>query len=112
MLSAYSVRKPFTIVVAVVIVVILGAISFMNLSTDLLPSMNLPYAVVVTAYPGASPEEVEKTVTRPIEGNMATLSAIKTVQSVSSENSSMIMLEFNADVNMDSAMIEMREKLD
>jgi len=59
MLSKFSVKKPYTVVVAVVIVLILGIISFINLNTDLLPSIDLPYIVIMTSYPGASPEEVE-----------------------------------------------------
>ena len=73
MLSRYSVKKPYTVVVAVILVLILGAVSFTKMNTDLLPSMDMPYAVVMTTYPGASPETVEQTVTRPIEQSMACL---------------------------------------
>lgn len=112
MLSKFSVKKPFTIVVAVIIVLILGSISFVNLKTDLLPSIDLPFVVVTTTYPGASPEEVEMVVTRPIEQILATTSNIENVSSISRENSSSVMLEFNNDVNMDSAIIEISGSLD
>lgn len=112
MLSKFSVRKPYTIVVAVILVLILGTISFINLQTDLLPSIDLPYLVVVTSYPGASPEEVEMVITRPIEQVVATTTNIKNISSVSSENSSTVILEFNNDVNMDSAIIEINGSLD
>lgn len=112
MLSKFSVKKPYTIVVAIVLVLILGVVSYANMSVDLIPSFNLPYAVISTSYPGASPEEVEQTVTSPLEQGMASVSNVKNISSVSSENSSMVILEFNEDTNMDSAMIEMRETLD
>ena len=67
MLSKFSVKKPYTVMVGVVLVLILGVVSFMNMTTDLLPSINLPYALVMTTYPGASPEEVEHAVTEPVE---------------------------------------------
>lgn len=112
MLQKYSVKKPMTVVVAVIAVIILGVISFMNMTTDLLPSMDLPYVVVYTTYPGASPEKIEQTVTKPLEQTLATTSGIKKVQSISSENVSMIILEFNQGTNMDSAMIEMSGSMD
>ena len=82
------------------------------MTADLLPNMNLPYAAVMTTYPGASPEEVEASVTRPIEQSMATVSSIQQVQSVSQENVSMVILEFGQEADMDSVTLEMREKLD
>lgn len=112
MLSKFSVKKPFTIIVAVILVLILGTVSFMNLKTDLLPSIDLPYVVVMTSYPGASPEEVEMVVTKPIEQLLATTSNIENVSSISRENSSTVILEFNNDVNMDSAIIEINGGLD
>lgn len=112
MLSKFSVKKPYTVVVAVVIVLILGIISFINLNTDLLPSIDLPYIVIMTSYPGASPEEVEMVVTKPIEQAVATVNNIKNVSSVSRENSSIVILEFNNDTNMDSATIEINNMLD
>ncbi len=112
MLSKFSVKKPYTVVVGVVLIIILGVVSFSNMTVDLLPSMNLPYAIVMTSYIGASPEEVEQIVTRPVEQTMATVSNIKTVQSISNENSSTVVLEFDQTANMDSVTIEMRESLD
>ncbi|MCI8549691.1 MAG: MMPL family transporter [Lachnospiraceae bacterium] len=112
MFAKFSVKKPMTVFVAVVLVLILGVVSFTEMTPDLLPSINLPYAVVVTTYPGASPEEVETTVTRPVEQSMATLNDINEVTSVSSENLSMVILEFNDEVNMDSVTVDIREKLD
>ena len=112
MISKFSVKKPYTVIVAVVLVIILGVVSFTKMSTDLLPSMDLPYAIVMTTYPGASPETVEQTVTKPIEQSMATVSNIKNVSSMSSENASVVILEFGESTNMDSVTLEMRENLD
>lgn len=112
MLAKFSVRKPFTIVVSVILILILGTISFINLQTDLLPEIDLPYLVVMTSYPGASPEEIEMIVTRPIEQVVATATNIKNINSISQENSSLVILEFNNNVNMDSAIIEINGSLD
>ncbi len=112
MLSRFSVKKPYTVIVGIVLVIILGVVSLSKMSTDLLPSMNLPYAIVVTSYAGASPEQVESAVTQPIEAAMASTSNIKNISSRSSNNMSMVILEFEQTANMDSVTVEMRESLD
>ena len=112
MLSKFSVKKPYTVLVGVVLAVVLGIVSFTKMTTDLLPSMSLPYVVVVTTYPGASPETVETEVTRPVEAAMATISNIQTVSSTSSDNYSMVILEFAQSADMNAVSLEMRESLD
>ncbi|NLM45975.1 MAG: MMPL family transporter [Firmicutes bacterium] len=112
MLPKLSVTRPYTVVVAVVLVLILGAVSFLNLQTDLLPSIDFPYLLIITSYPGASPEEVEMVVTKPIEQVVATINNIKNVQSISREGSSLVILEFNYDVNLDTAMLDINGKLE
>ena len=111
-MSKYSVRKPYTVIVGVILVIVLGAVSVTRMTADLLPDMNLPYVVVITAYPGASPEEVERNVSAPVEAQMATTSNISTIQSMSYNNYSMVILEFEQSANMDSIVIEMQQKLD
>ena len=111
-MSGFSVKKPYTIFVGVVIVIILGIVSFMNLTTDLLPSMELPYVAIITTYPGASPEKVEESVSKVIEQGMMGISNVEKVTSTSSENYSMVLLEFSGDSNMDSVMIEISQELD
>lgn len=108
----FSIHKPYTVLVGVILVLILGVVSYFKIDVDLLPDINLPYAVVVTAYPGVSPEEVEEIVTRPIEKAVSSTSNIKNIKSVSSENSSLVICEFYASANMDSVTIEMNEKMD
>jgi HAE1 family hydrophobic/amphiphilic exporter-1 len=112
MISKFSVKRAYTIIVGIILVLILGIVVYTRMTVDLLPSIELPYAVVMTTYPGASPESVEMSVTRPIEQTVATIDNVKNVQSISSENYSMVILEFNSDANMDAATIDMREKLD
>ncbi len=112
MFSRFSVRKPYTILVGVVLVIVLGVVSFTKMTTDLLPAMSLPYVMVVTTDMGASPEEVEKDVTAPIEAAMATTSNIKSITSTSSDSVSMVMLEYEQSTSMDSIIIEIQQSLD
>ncbi len=102
----FSVKKPFTVLVGVILVLVLGGVALYNMATDLLPNISLPYLIVVTAYPGASPEKVENDVTRPLESALGTVNGVENVSSTSSENSSMVMLEFAEDTDMDSAMVK------
>ncbi len=112
MLGKFSVKKPYTVLVAVILIVVLGVVSFTKMSTDLLPNINLPYVIVMTTYPGASPETVEMVVTKPVEASMATVSNIEGISSVSSENYSMVILEFAQSADMNAASLEIRENLD
>lgn len=112
MISKFSVKKAYTVIVGIVLILVLGVVAYTKMTVDLLPDMELPYAVIMTTYPGASPENVETGVTKPIEQAVATIDNINEIQSVSSENYSMVILEFNTDANMDTATIDMREKLD
>lgn len=111
-MTKYSVKKPYTVLVGVVLALVLGIVSFLGLNTDLLPAMDLPYVVVYTVYPGASPERVELAVTQPLEQAVATTSGLENISSISSENLSLIIMEFNAKTNMDSAMIELSNNID
>lgn len=112
MLSRFSVRKPFTVLVAVVICLVLGFLSFQNMSTDFLPNMEFPYALVMTTYPGASPEEVEKAVSEPVEQAMERINNVKELQSISIQNMSMVVMSFNDGTDMGSTVVDMRESLD
>lgn len=112
MLGKFSVKKPYTVLVAVILVIVLGVVSFTRMTTDLLPNISLPYVIVMTPYPGASPETVEMVVTKPVESSMATVSNIEGISSVSSENYSMVILEFSQSTDMNAASLEIRENLD
>ena len=112
MLAKFSVKKPYTVIVAILLVILLGVISFMNMTTDLLPSMDLPYVIVYTGYTGATPEAVEDDVTRPLEAAFATLTDVKSISSTSSENLSLVVLEFAAGADMNTAMIEINSEVE
>lgn len=112
MLSRLSVKRPMTIFICVVLALILGVMSFINMTTDLLPSMDLPYVIAYTTYIGASPEQVEQSVTKTLESALATTSGVKNITSISQENVSIVVLEFEEGTGMDSAMIEMSASLD
>ena len=101
-----SVKKPFTVLVAVIAMLVVGIVSLSGMATDLLPQISLPYLVIVTSYPGASPERVEAEVSEPMENALGTVSHVKNVYSVSSENYSMTELEFEDGTNMDSAAVK------
>ena len=112
MISKFSVKKPYTVWVGVALVLVLGVVSLMRMTTDLLPNMTLPYVLVITTDIGASPEEIERNITAPIEASMATTSNIKTISSMSSNSYSMVILEYEQDSNMDSTIIEIQQSLD
>ena len=112
MISKFSVKKPYTVLVGVVLAIVLGIVSFTKMTTDLLPNISLPYVIVMTTYPGASPETVEMVVTKPVEASMATVSNIKSVSSMSSENYSLVIMEFAQSADMNAVSLEIRENLD
>ncbi len=112
MISKFSVKKPYTVLVGVILIIVLGVVSFTKMTTDLLPSINLPYVVVMTTYVGASPETVETVVTKPVESSMATVSNIENISSISSENYSMVILQFAQTTDMNAVSLEIRENLD
>lgn len=112
MISKYSVKKPYTVLVAVVLVIVLGVVSLSKMTTDLLPDMSFQYALIITTDIGASPEEVETNVTSPIESAMATTSNIKNVSSISYNSYSIVTCEYEQSANMDSVIIEIQQSLD
>lgn len=112
MISKYSVRRPYTVLVGVLLVIVLGIVSLSKMTTDLLPDMSMQYALVITTDIGASPEKVESDVTAPIEAAMATTSNIKNIKSISYNSYSIVTLEYEQNANMDSVVIEIQQSLD
>lgn len=106
MLSRFSVKRPYVIVVAVIICLILGGVSLSKMKTDLLPEMDIPYLAVIVTDPGASAEKVETEVTEPLEGALATVNGVSNVMSQSANNFAMVFLEFEDGTDMDSAMVK------
>lgn len=112
MISKYSVKKPFTVLVGVILVIVLGVVSLSRMTADLLPDMSFQYALIITTDMGASPQEVESDVTAPIESAMATTSNIKHVSSMSYNSYSIVTCEYEQDANMDSVVIEIQQKIE
>ena len=110
-MAKFSVKKPLTVFVVVLAIVVLGVVAYLRMTPDLLPNMDFPYVVIVTTDPGASPEAVEEEVTRPMEQSMATLDRIKTVTSTSQNSVSMVMLEFEEGVSMDTVSVDIQQKI-
>jgi len=112
MLSKFSVKKPMTVFVCVVIIIVLGIVSFTKMTPDLLPNMDFPYAMIMTAYGGQTPETVESTVTKPLEQSISTIDGVKEITSNSAENYSVLIIEFEDGTNMDTATVDLRSSLD
>lgn len=112
MLARFSVKKPVTITMIILIVIVLGIVSYSKLQIDLLPKMELPYVMVQTSYEGAGPEEIESIISRPLEQTLATVENIENIISISNEGSSILLLEFAFNTDMDEIMIQVREKTD
>ncbi|MEE1319870.1 MAG: efflux RND transporter permease subunit, partial [Ruminococcus sp.] len=112
MLSKFSVKKPMTVFVCVVLVLVLGIVSFTKMTPDLLPNMDFPYALIMTTYAGQTPETVEVTVSKPLEQSMSTIDGVKEITSSSANNYSILMIEFEDGTNMDTATVDMRSSLD
>nr|MCR4946037.1 efflux RND transporter permease subunit [Lachnospiraceae bacterium] len=101
-----GVKKPYTILVAVIAVIVIGIVALTEMQTDLLPDIETPYLIVVTTYPGATPEKVEENVTKVMEAGLGTINGVLNVRSTSAENYSMVMLEFEEDTDMDAVLVK------
>ena len=111
MLAKFSVKKPFTVLVAVILILVLGYVSVGKMTPDLLPDLSFPYIVLFTTYIGASPEEVEETVTKPLEQAMSAVDHMKSVQSISAENYSTVYLTFEDGTDVDMASIDVQKAI-
>ena len=94
-----------------ILVVVFGFYSFQNLPLALMPSMEVPAAIVYATYPGAGPEDIEQQVAKPLESAVAGLSGLDTLQSTSSENMAMLVIQFTNHTDMDQAMTDLRDKV-
>ncbi|RSK28645.1 efflux RND transporter permease subunit [Bacillus sp. HMF5848] len=107
-----SVKRPVGVFMIVLAILALGWISLRNLAIDLYPKIDIPIAVVATNYQGAAPQEIEKLISKPLEDSMSSVQGIDTIQSQSQANSSLVILQFQSGVDLDSALLEVREKVD
>ena len=110
-MEKFSVKKPFTVLVAVIMVLMLGFVSITKMKTNLLPNVSTPYLMVVTVYPGASPERVETEVSDVLQ-NALTVPGVSKITATSAENYSLLLMQFVDDTDMDSALVQVSNKLD
>jgi len=111
-LPEYSIRKPVSVIVAMLIFITIGVISILKLPLEMMPDTSFPGLMVQIPYPSSSPEEVERTITRPLEDILATINNLDTLSSTSSSSSSSIHLQFKGGTNMDLATMQIRDKID
>ena len=111
-LTRLSISRPVTIMMLVLTLVVFGIKSYISLPVELYPDINMPMVVILTTYQGAGPEEIENTITKPIEDQMSTINGLDTLSSTSSEASSMVMVQFKMDMNIDESVAEVRDKMD
>lgn len=111
-ISERAIRRPVTVMMGVLIVIILGIMSLSRIPIDLYPKIEIPTIAVITSYSGVGPEEMENLVTKPIEQAVATVAGIKSVSSTSREGNSMVIVEFNYGVDLDKAVTEVTQKVE
>ena len=111
-MEKFSVKKPFTVLVAVIMVLMLGFVSISNMQTNLLPDVNTPYLMVVTVYPGASPERVESEVSDVMENALGTVAGVESITATSAENYSLLLMHFVEGTDMNSALVKVSNKVD
>ena len=111
-MEKFSVKKPFTVLVAVIMVLMLGFVSISNMQTNLLPDVSTPYLMVVTVYPGASPERVESEVSDVMQNALGTVAGVEKVTATSAENYSLLLMQFSDGTDMNSAMVKVSNKVD
>jgi len=110
-LTNFSINRPITVLMIACITVVLGMMSFSKLGLDMLPDIEFPVVSVITNYQGVAPEDIEETITKPIEDSVATVKDVKSIKSVSQEGVSMVMVEFNSGTNVDFAAQDLRDKI-
>ncbi len=104
-MTRLSVKKPYLTIVAVIIILVTGYVAMTRMKTDLLPDISVPYLLVITTEPGASPEKVRMDIAEPMESALGTISGVEDITSNSAENYAIVTLEFGSDTDMDSALV-------
>jgi len=105
----FPVKKPVTVVMLMLMILVVGGIALWRMPLDLMPNIKFPNVVVMIQYPGAGPEEVEQRVTKPLEGMLKALSDVKNVKSISMEDSCIFIMEYNWGTDLDAATSDIRE---
>ncbi|SDE28406.1 hydrophobic/amphiphilic exporter-1, HAE1 family [Bhargavaea beijingensis] len=111
-ISGFSIRRPVFTTVTMLLVLILGIVSFIKIPLTLIPELNPPVAVVVTSYPGAGPEEVSEKVTKPLENSLSTLPGLDSIQSTSQEGANLIFLQFDWSTEIDDVQMDVLQRID
>ncbi|WP_266366787.1 efflux RND transporter permease subunit [Tellurirhabdus rosea] len=110
-LTLLSIKRPILVIVLFLILGILGLFSYSQMRYELLPNMSIPFIIVTTPYPGASPDEVESGITKPIEDAVSSADRIKRITAMSQENVSVVMIEFKHDVDSDKALQDVQRRV-
>lgn len=110
-ITELSINRPILVIVFFTVLIVLGVISYFGLNYELLPKITPPYISVVTIYPGAAPSEVENSISKPIEDAVSTVEDIKSIWTTSSENMSLVMVEFDINADENKALVEVQRKV-
>ena len=111
-MTKFVLRRPVTTFLVVITLIFFGFMNFSTMKMELLPNMNFPYLIVTTTYPGASPEDVDELLTKPVEEEVSLLSDVKQIQALSNENFSMVIIRYNYGTNMTKAYDSLKKKMD
>ncbi|HEU5298262.1 MAG TPA: efflux RND transporter permease subunit, partial [bacterium] len=111
-LSAISIRRPVFVLMIILALLVLGAISYSRMPVELMPNVEFPFVTVLTAYPGAGPEEVETLITKPLEEQLSSLTNVRRVFSTSQEGASIVGIEYNLGTDLDAAAADVRQRVD
>lgn len=111
-ITGFSIKRPAGITMIIMFFVVLGLYSYNRIGVDLLPAINTPIITVQASYPGASAEEVEKQVIKPLEGAISSTSKLKTITSMCNQGSGFIVLQFDLSANVDQATMDVSKKID
>ena len=111
-LPKFSINRPVTISMLIIALIVIGFVSYQGLGLDLLPDMSFPVSAIMVSYPGAAPEEMEALITIPLEEVVSTVHRVDTINSISQEGNTVLLLSFQWGTNMDIAILEVREKID
>ncbi|MFN7249613.1 MAG: efflux RND transporter permease subunit [Anaerobacillus sp.] len=107
-----SVKRPVGVIIVALVMIMLGVVSLTGLKVDLMPDLQLPIVAVSTPYNGAAPQEVENLVTRPLEGVLTATEGLSTLQSISTQNQSLIILMYDFNTDLDAVMLDLRDRID
>ncbi len=110
-IARLAIRRPLFIICIVILIVVVGGISISRLGIDLLPPIDFPVVTVITTYPGANPEEIEKLISKPLEEQISTIAGIKRLSSRNMESASIVIAEFTYETDVRYAEEKMREKV-